>query len=134
MNPTPFADDDPVMLNVLDYFEQDIMKHSEKIVPLPESLISRLIAATEGVPLPSPEDNFEMDEIEAAEHAEIAAEVKAEMRQSESIEIKDPKIKGQAFWSAAMVGVEQLDRGRVGDRSIDNIFNAALKKVQADKE
>jgi antitoxin PrlF len=76
--PAPFTDRDPVMLAVLDYFEQDMLKHPEKIVLLPERLISRMQQATESVPLPDPEDDFEMDEAEAAEYAELAAEVRAE--------------------------------------------------------
>lgn len=76
--PAPFTDRDPVMLAVLDYFEQDMLKHPEKIVLLPEGLIARMQQATESVPLPDADDDFEMDEAEAAEYAELAAEVRAE--------------------------------------------------------
>ncbi len=76
--PAPFTDRDPVMLAVLDYFEQDMLKHPEKIVLLSERLISRMQQATESVPLPDADDDFEMDEAEAAEYAELAAEVRAE--------------------------------------------------------
>lgn len=82
--PAPFTDSDPVMLAVLDYFEQDTLKHPEKVVLLSESLIARMQQATTGVPLPDADDNFEMDEAEAAEYAELAAEVHAE---HESVEI-----------------------------------------------
>lgn len=34
--------------------------------------------ATESVPLPDADDDFEMDEAEAAEYAELAAKVRAE--------------------------------------------------------
>ncbi len=76
--PAPFTDQDPVMLAVLDYFEQDMLKHPEKIALLPEHLIARMQQTTEDVPLPDADDDFEMDEAEAAEYAELAAEVRAE--------------------------------------------------------
>ncbi len=37
---SPFTDGDPVMLAVLDYFEQDIFKHPRKVVLLSESFIA----------------------------------------------------------------------------------------------
>lgn len=76
--PVPFTDSDPVMLAVLDYFEQDMLKHPEKVVLLSESLIARMQQATTGVPLSDADDNFEMDKAEAAEYAELVAEVRAE--------------------------------------------------------
>ncbi|PZO55135.1 MAG: hypothetical protein DCF15_11160 [Phormidesmis priestleyi] len=76
--PAPFTDRDPVMLAVLDYFEQDMIKHSEKIALLSDGLISRMQQATESVPLPDVEDDFEMDEAEATEYADLAAEARAE--------------------------------------------------------
>lgn len=76
--PVPFSDRDPVMLAVLDYFEQDMLKHPEKVVPLSQSLLSKLHETLQDVPLPDPDDDFAMDEAEAAEYEALMTKVEAE--------------------------------------------------------
>ena len=50
---------------------------TEKVALLSESLISRMQQAVKNVPLPDARDDFGMGEAEAAEYAEMAAEVHA---------------------------------------------------------
>ncbi len=72
------------MIAVLDYLEQDVLEHPEKIVALPQSLLFKLQNTLQTVPLPDSADDFAMDEDEAAEYDELMAKVKAE-RQTNSV-------------------------------------------------
>jgi prevent-host-death family protein len=57
---------------------------------------------------------------------------KAIQERFDLLEKENRKLKEQAFQSAVMAGVEQVERGEMSARSIDDIFGAALNRVKAE--
>ncbi len=58
---------------------------------------------------------------------------KALQERFEQLEAENRKLKEEAFQAAVMTGIEQAERGEFSTRSIDDIFSAALQRVQAEE-
>lgn len=95
----------------------DFKQHSSKYAELLRTKRSPIVLTVNG---------------KAAFVVQDAQTFKALQARFEQLEAENRQLKEQAFQAAITVGVEQVERGEFSDRSIDEIFSAALAQSQSE--